>query len=82
MPGAPVDEGPNRTNIITALFGFRGRLNRTQYALLYVIGHIGPLVLFVVLQSLDTASSFVGLSYLLLPLMSWVMLALLGEALS
>jgi uncharacterized membrane protein YhaH (DUF805 family) len=68
-------EVPNRMNIITALFGFRGRLNRSQYALLYVIGHLGPIALFFVLQS----SSFAGLSYLLVPLMSWVMLALLTK---
>jgi uncharacterized membrane protein YhaH (DUF805 family) len=76
-------EGPTRTNIIAALFGFRGRLNRTQYALLFFIGYLLPLVLFYVLdnQMHVTDTNFGVLLYLLPFLLLWVFFALVAKRL-
>jgi uncharacterized membrane protein YhaH (DUF805 family) len=78
MPGALVDEVPNRMNIITALFGFRGRLNRTQYALLFLIGYIGPIALVLVIESQTHDTASIILTLLPFPML-WVVLALLAK---
>jgi uncharacterized membrane protein YhaH (DUF805 family) len=60
---------------------FAGRLNRTQYALLFVIGYIGPLALFFILESQmhDADASFAFAPYLLPFFLLWVLLALLAK---
>jgi uncharacterized membrane protein YhaH (DUF805 family) len=68
---------------LNALFGFRGRLNRTQYALIFITAYLGPLlVTTVILEDFDKSSGYLQiLFYVLLVWMLWVFFASLAKRL-
>lgn len=65
--------------IISALFSFRGRLNRTQYALVFVLAYLGPMALLVAMEGDMKGDSGALVSLALIIWMLWVLFASLAK---
>lgn len=72
--GTPV---ANAMYYLRAFFGFYGRMNRSQYAMVMLVGYVGPLIIFALtwpsLRSMGDLGTFTGLTPLIV--MIWVILA-------
>lgn len=72
--GTPV---ANAMNYPRAFFGFYGRMNRSQYAMVMLVGYVGPLIIFALtwpsLRSMGDLGIFTGLTPLIV--MIWVIFA-------
>jgi uncharacterized membrane protein YhaH (DUF805 family) len=66
-------------DVFRALFGFRGRLNRTQYAAVFFVAYVGPLVFLIAYES-SIGEVRGGLAYLALVIfMMWMQLSALAK---
>ena len=67
----------NTMNYLRAFFGFYGRMNRFQYAMVMLAGYVGPLIIFALtwprLRSMGDLGTFTGLTPLIV--MIWVIFA-------
>jgi uncharacterized membrane protein YhaH (DUF805 family) len=70
-------------SVWNALFSFRGRLNRIQYALIFILAYIGPLLITVAIsEELNNGSVYLQIAlFVLIFLMIWVFFASLAKRL-
>jgi uncharacterized membrane protein YhaH (DUF805 family) len=70
-------------NYLRGFFSFYGRINRLQYALVMLIGYLGPLAVFVPtwpnLRNMGDLGAFTGVALLLV--MGWVLFAAMAKRL-
>ena len=66
-------------DVFRALFGFRGRLNRTPYAAVFFVAYVGPLVFLIAYESLIGEVSGGVANLALVICMMWVQLAALAK---
>ena len=67
----------NAMNYLRAFFGFHGRMNRFQYAMVMLIGYLGPIIIFALtwpsLRAMGDLGIFTGMTPLIV--MIWVLFA-------
>jgi uncharacterized membrane protein YhaH (DUF805 family) len=68
-------------NFWKALFSFQGRINRTQYALIFILAYLGPLLILVVIGEEPNNNSTVFLQIALIAWMLWIFFASLTKRL-
>ncbi len=66
-------------DVFRALFGFRGRLNRTQYAAIFFVAYVGPLIFLIAYESSirDVGGGLASLALVIW--MIWVLFAALAK---
>jgi uncharacterized membrane protein YhaH (DUF805 family) len=62
-------------SIWSALFSFRGRLNRTQYALILLLGYLGPLAILTVLTDTKGRDDYAYIAVVLVLIAIWTLFA-------
>lgn len=71
----------NAMNYLRAFFGFNGRMNRFQYAMVILIGYLGPLIIFALtwpsLRAMGDFGIFTGITPLIV--MVWVLFAAMAK---
>ncbi|MEY9364686.1 uncharacterized membrane protein YhaH (DUF805 family) [Bradyrhizobium yuanmingense] len=77
MEGNGTSVVKNTMNYLRAFFSFYGRMNRLQYAMVVLIGYVGPLIFFALtwpsLRSMGDLGVFTGMTPLIV--MIWVLYA-------
>jgi uncharacterized membrane protein YhaH (DUF805 family) len=70
-------------SVLDALFSFRGRLNRTQYALIFIIAYLGPMLIAVAIgEDLDKSNGYLQIFFFaLIVWLPWVFFASLTKRL-
>lgn len=74
VPPSSGEHQSTNINIVSALFSFRGRLNRTQYALIFFLGYLAPVFVTAALAD-SQKGDYTYIAVVILLLAIWILFA-------